>query len=114
MIEFDIILEPPFFYNGPPAFFKWKHYKDGHVHVTITLRQLKCICDEFMFTPEDYIHMLEHEIVEGVAMSVTFESKIFTKDIKWKGNGFNYIFSKGRITRKNHKCKFATMKMRFG
>lgn len=93
-----------------PATFFYRIKQSGLEPISIIeLRQIKCQCGKFIFTPDDYMYLLEHEITEIITKEVGRED-----GIRFSAEGFNNAFSPIRAKYKKHECCFLKFQCRYG
>ncbi len=85
--QIELFIKEPA-YGVHPDFWPamWNNYrmrnkktnKIDHVKIHITIRQVKCpYCKEFLFSTDDWVFVLEHEITEAICCKVySMESEI--------------------------------------
>jgi hypothetical protein len=98
MIDFDIKLG-----WDVPARTVWGYHKDSDSHVRIFLCRGVCdYCKMDLLDEYDYMHMLEHEVFEGVVCVTAASDGLDPRN--WKG--FNKVYSPMHYRTKWHMCEY--------
>lgn len=99
-------------HNGSIANYRWQHFKNGTTKIEIDIANEKCpACDKFLFGPNNYPHIIEHEITECLTLNILYEDGLFNQ---FNPNNFNAIFSPNHRKQINHCCDQMNIVRRFG